>query len=150
MSAKRAQEPRLRPVTSLEQRAKLSAAQKAYVANDPRWPAHRQKLVDANVANRMTLFPNEVTAATTMRKQGRSFSYIAEEIGIDRGVLRRELRARGIPTGPLKADRRARRGKGPWRCFDEPRGYTFSLAYTAIGRLRGGGSCRLSTRTAKP
>ena len=112
MSAKRAQEPRLRPVTSLEQRAKLSAAQKAYVANDPRWPAHRQKLVDANVANRMTLFPNEVTAATTMRKKGRSFSYIAEEIGIDRGVLRRELQAEGIATGPLKADRRARRGQG--------------------------------------
>lgn len=30
-----------------------------------------------------------------MRKKGRTFSYIAEEIGIDRGVLRRELQAPG-------------------------------------------------------
>jgi hypothetical protein len=29
---------------SAEQRAKLSAAQKAYVANDPRWTEHRAKL----------------------------------------------------------------------------------------------------------
>ena len=97
---------------STEQRAKLSATQKAYVAKDPRWPAHRQKLADANVANRMTLFSNEIAAAVTMRTRGRTFSYIAEEIGIDRDVLRRELRANGIPTEPLKAHRRARRGKG--------------------------------------
>jgi DNA-binding phage protein len=120
MSAKRAQEPRLRRPMSAEQRAKLSATQKAYVANDPRWPAHRQKLMDANVANRMTLFPNEVAAFVTMRKRGRSFSYIAEEIGIDRHALRRELQANGVATGRLKADRRAKRGKGPWRSFDEP------------------------------
>jgi DNA-binding phage protein len=120
MSAKRAQEPRLRQPMSAGQRAKLSATQKAYVAKDPRWPAHRQKLVDANVANRMTLFSNEIAAAAAMRKRGRTFSYIAEEIGIDRHVLRRELRANGIPTEPLKADRRARRGKGPWRSFDDP------------------------------
>ena len=120
MSAKHAQNPRLRPVMSAEQRAKLSAAQKAYIANDPRWPVHRQKLADANVANRMTLFPNEIAAFVTMRKQGRTLSYICEEIGIDDCVVRRELRANGIPTGPLKADRRAKRGKGPWRSFDEP------------------------------
>jgi DNA-binding phage protein len=112
---------------SAEQRAKLAATQKAYVANDPRWPAHRQKLVAANVANRITLFPNEIAAAVTMRKRGRTFSYIAEEIGIDRDVLRRELRANGIPTGPLKADRRARRGKGPWRSFDDPSCMQFCL-----------------------
>ena len=120
MSAKHAQNPRLRPVMSAEQRAKLSAAQKAYVANDPRWPVHRQKLADANVANRMTLFPNEIAAIIAMRKRGRTFSYIAEEIGIDRHVLQRELRANGFSTGPLAADRRARRGKGSWRSFDEP------------------------------
>jgi hypothetical protein len=105
---------------SAEQRAKLSAKQKAYFANDPRWPAHRQKLVDANVRNRMTLFANEIAAVVAMRTRGRTFSYIAEEIGIDRDVLRRELRANGLPTGPLKADRCVKRGKGPWRSFDEP------------------------------
>ena len=109
MSAKRAQEPRLRRPMSAEQRAKLSAAQKAYVANDPRWPTHRQKLADRmrGITPRMTLFPNEIAAAVAMRKRGRTFSYIAEEIGIDRDVLRRELRANGGPTGRLKADRRA-------------------------------------------
>ena len=127
MSAKRAQEPRLRRPMSAEQRAKLSATQKAYVANDPRWPAHRQKLVDANVANRITLFPNEIAAFVTMRKQGRTLSYICEEIGIDDCVVRRELRANGIPTGPLKADRRAKRGKGPWRSFDDPSCMQFCL-----------------------
>jgi hypothetical protein len=54
-----------------------------------------------------------------MRKKGRTFSYIAEEIGIDRHVIRRELRARGVSTAPVKADRRARRSPGFWRCFDD-------------------------------
>ena len=45
--AKFAQEPRKRPVMSQAQRDKLSAAQKAYVANDPRWSAHRAKLAEA-------------------------------------------------------------------------------------------------------
>lgn len=36
-----------RPPISDEQKRKLSAAQKAYVANDPRWATHRQKLADA-------------------------------------------------------------------------------------------------------
>ena len=105
---------------SAEQRAKLSAAQLAYIANDPRWAAHRQKLADAQIARRMTLFPNEIEAIVTMRVKGRTFSYIAEEIGIDRGVLRRELQANGISTAPARPMRRARRGKGFWRSFDEP------------------------------
>jgi len=120
MSAKRAQEPRLRRPMSAEQRAKLSATQRAYVANDPRWSAHRQKLADAQIARRMTLFPNEIEQVVQMRKKGRTFSYIAEEIGIDRDVLRREAHANGISTAPVRADRRARRGKGFWRSFDEP------------------------------
>jgi hypothetical protein len=33
-------------------------------------------------------------------------------------VIGRELRAQGIATGHIKADRRARRGRGFWRCFD--------------------------------
>jgi hypothetical protein len=35
------------PRISEEQRAKLSAAQLAYIANDPRWAEHRRKLADA-------------------------------------------------------------------------------------------------------
>jgi hypothetical protein len=34
-------------------------------------------------------------------------------------VIRRELQARGISTAPVKADRRARRGRGFWRYFDD-------------------------------
>ena len=110
---------RARQPISAEQRTKLSIAQRAYVANDPRWPEHRRKLAAAQEARRMTLFENEVTAIVAMRKKGRTFSYIAEEIGIDRHVIRRELQARGISTAPVKADRRARRGRGFWRCFDD-------------------------------
>jgi hypothetical protein len=45
--AKLAQNPRIRAPMSAEHRAKLSAAQKAYVQTDPRWEDHRQKLADA-------------------------------------------------------------------------------------------------------
>jgi hypothetical protein len=69
------------------------------------------------------LFENEVAAIVALRRKGRTFSYIAEEIGvcrdvIGRDVIGRELRARGIATSHIKADRRARRGRGFWRCFD--------------------------------
>jgi DNA-binding phage protein len=173
MSAKVAKNPRLRAEMSVEQRVKLRAAQKAYVANDPRWAAHRQKLADAQIKNRrkltpaeiettltmrkkgwalsyvakelgisrdtlrrelrangistagtrphrMTLFANEIEAVVAMRKKGRTFSYIAEEIGICEHVLRRELRANGISTAPLSKKRHITRGKGAWRCFDDP------------------------------
>ena len=66
----------------------------------------------------MTLFDNEVAAIVALRRKGRTFSYIAEEIGVCREVIGRELRARGIATDHVKADRRARRGRGFWRCFD--------------------------------
>ena len=111
-------QPRRRPPTSREQRVKLSVAQRAYVAHDPRWPEHRRKLAAAQEAKRMTLFDNEVAAIVALRRKGRTFSYIAEEIGVCRDVIGRELRARGIDTSPIKADRRARRGRGFWRCFD--------------------------------
>jgi hypothetical protein len=94
---------------SAEQRAKLSLAQRAYVtyvAHDPRWSEHRRKLAAAQEARRMTLFDNEVTAIVALRRKGRTFSYIAE--------------AQAITTGHIKADRRARRGQGFWRCFDRP------------------------------
>ena len=103
---------------SAEQRAKLSLAQRAYVTHDPRWAEHRRKLAAAQEARRMTLFDNEVAAIVALRRKGRTFSYIAEEIGVCREVIGRELRARGIATGHIKADRRARRGQGFWRCFD--------------------------------
>ncbi len=103
---------------SAEQRAHLSLAQKAYVANDPRWAEHRRKLAAAQEAKRMTLFENEITAILAMRKKGRTFSYIAEEIGVCRDVITRELALLGVAAGRVKSDRRARRGKGFWRSFD--------------------------------
>ena len=107
-----------RPATSADQKTKLSAAQLAYIANDPRWIEHRRKLAAAQEARRMTLFENEVTAILEMRKRGRTFSYISEEIGVCRDVITRELAALGIATGRVRMDRRARRGKGYWRSFD--------------------------------
>ena len=69
---------RPRAPMSAEQRAKLSAAQFAYMANDPRWPEHRRKLAAAQEARRMTLFPNEVQAIVKMREKGhaRSRTYL--------------------------------------------------------------------------
>jgi hypothetical protein len=66
----------------------------------------------------MTLMENEVALIVQMRRKGRTFDYIAEEIGVCRDVIGRELTALGISTAPVKADRRARRGCGFWRCFD--------------------------------
>ena len=68
--------PRTRAPMSAAQRAKLSAAQFAYMANDPRWPEHRRKLAAAQEARRMTLFPNEVQAIVRMRAKGRTFSSV--------------------------------------------------------------------------
>ncbi len=107
-----------RRMISAEQRAKLSAAQLAYVANDSRWAEHRRKLAAAQEARRMTLFDNEVAAIVEMRKKGRTFSYISEEIGVCRDVITRELAALGHMIESVKSDRRARRGKGFWRSFD--------------------------------
>jgi hypothetical protein len=107
-----------RRTISAEQRAKLSAAQKAYLAHDPRWPAHRRKLAAAQEARRMTLMDNEVAAIVAMRRKGRTFAYIAEEIGVCYDVIGRELKALGITTARVKADRRTHRGRGFWRCFD--------------------------------
>jgi hypothetical protein len=64
---------------SAEQRQKLSEAQRAYVASDPRWAEHRRKLADAQIARRMTLTPAEFEAVVDMRARGRTFSYIQEE-----------------------------------------------------------------------
>jgi hypothetical protein len=111
-------QPRKRPPMSAEQRAKLSVAQRAYVANDPRWTEHRRKLAAAQEARRMTLWENEIAAIVAMRRKGRTFSYISEEIGVCGDVIIRELTALGIATTHVKSDRRARRGHGFWRSFD--------------------------------
>lgn len=105
---------------SEEQRRKLSDAQKAYVASDPRWVEHRRKLADAQIARRMTLSATELEAVLGMRSKGRTFSYIQEEIGVCHDVIRRELAERGYSTKPVKPERRARRAGGFWRSFDPP------------------------------
>jgi hypothetical protein len=117
LASSRAAKGKRRPM-SAEQRAKLSAAQRAYVANDPRWVEHRRKLAAAQEAKRMTLMENEVAAILEMRRKGRTFTYIAEEIGVCRDVIGRELTALGIETARVKSHRRACRGRGFWRCFD--------------------------------
>jgi hypothetical protein len=105
---------RRRPPASEQQRQKRSEAQKAYVAADPRWAAHRQKLADAQTARRMTLSPEELEMVLEMRSKGRTFSYIQEEIGVCHDVIRRELAERGYSTAPVGA----KRGSGFWRSFD--------------------------------
>jgi hypothetical protein len=103
---------------SWEQRQKVSAAQKAYVATDPRWAAHRQKLSAAQIARRMTLTPNEFELVLKMRAKGRTFSDIEAEIGVCHDVIRRALAERGYSTAPIRKERRAKRGRGFWRSFD--------------------------------
>jgi hypothetical protein len=105
--------------TSAQQKLKLSFRQHAYMMVDPRWRRHRQKLADVQLARRMTLFPDELRQVVAMRKLGRTFSYIQEEIGVCKDVIRRELQAQGISTARIK--RRAKRGKGFWSLMgDDP------------------------------
>jgi hypothetical protein len=103
---------------SEDQRRKLSAAQRAYVASDPRWAEHRRKLAAAQIARRMILSPTELEAVLKMRSKGRTFSYIQEEIGVCHDVIRRELNERGYSTKPVQPERRAKRDTGFWRSFD--------------------------------
>ncbi len=103
---------------STEQRAKLSAAQLAYIAHDTRWTEHRRKLAAAQEAKRMTLLASEMKVVIEMRKKGRTFSYIQEEIGVCHDVIRRELIAQGYSTERIKRERRVRKGHGHWRSFD--------------------------------
>jgi hypothetical protein len=105
-------------VLSESVRIRKSLQQKAYVAADPRWNEHRQKLAQVQIAKRMTLHDEEVHIILAHRRRGRTLSFIAEDIGIDRDVLSREMRARDISTAPIKRQRICR-GKGFWRSFDE-------------------------------
>ena len=114
----RGSNPSRRSPVSQEQRQKLSAAQKAYVATDPRWAAHRQKLADAQTARRMTLSPEEFEMVLAMRSKGRTFSYIQEEIGVCHDVIRRALAEGGHSTAPIRKEKRAKRGRGFWSARD--------------------------------
>jgi len=114
----RGSNPSRRPPVSQEQRQKLSAAQKAYVATDPRWAAHCQKLADVQIARRMTLTSEEFDMVVKMRVRGRTFSFIEAEIGVCHDVIRRALAERGYSTARIRKDRRAKRGTGYWRSFD--------------------------------
>jgi hypothetical protein len=118
MSAKKAQNPRLRKPMSEAQRIKLREAQLRYIANDPRWPAHREKLAQAQLARKFTLAEEEVVQIVALRRKGRKFDYIAVFLCVSVDVMSRELRELGIDTSPTRADKRAKRGKGIWRSFE--------------------------------
>lgn len=101
-----------------DQRARLSAAQLSYMEKDPRWPDHRARMMEA-ATNRFTLFPEEVTKIVELRRKGRTFEYLAEELCVSEKVIRRELMALDIPTCRAPPRPKATRSKGCWRSFDQ-------------------------------
>ena len=60
----------------------------------------------------MTLWENEITAIVEMRRKGRTFSYISEEIRVCRDVIIRELAVLGIATTRVQIGSTGR--QGPW------------------------------------
>jgi len=118
------------------QKEKLRAAQKHYIENDPRWAEHRAKLSKAmtdyttndprfrehcrraSERQRWKLFQEEIAAAKEMLSRGRNVEYVSETLCVSEDVLRRELKANGIQPRPARPQKRAKRGKGPWRSFD--------------------------------
>lgn len=103
-----------------EQRERQSLGQRNYMENDPRWPSHETRFRQAALdVNGITLYPEEIETVVAMRKKGRNFEYIAEQLCVGERVIRRELKALGISTAPVKPDKRAKRGTGYWRSFDE-------------------------------
>jgi hypothetical protein len=103
-----------------EQRQRLSTAQLTYMAQDPRWPAHEVRFRQAaKEVTRLTLSQEEIDQIAALRAKGRNFEYIAEVLCVSDKVIRRELRARDIRTGRLPPKRKAKRGKGYWRSFDD-------------------------------
>ena len=127
MSAKHAQNPRLRAPMSQEQRDKLRQTQLAYVANDPRWSEHRKKLADAQLRRKFTLADEEVNQVVKLRRKGRTFDYIAEELTVCKEVLTRELRELGVDTSHVRTKKRAKRGTGIWRSHDPTEVVTLRL-----------------------
>jgi len=103
-----------------EQRRRLSDAQLAYMAQDPRWLDHEVRFRQAAAdCTRLTILPEEIEIVVALRSKGRNFEYIGEQLCISDKIIRRELKALGISTKAVKPEKRARRGKGYWRCYDE-------------------------------
>ena len=135
--AKNAQNPRLRPPMSEAQKVKLREAQLRYIAQDSRWAAHRARLSQAmteytasdprfpehcraaSERQRWKLFEEEITAAQNLLQRGRNFEYVSEILCVSTEVLRRELKANGVDTVPARSEKRAKRGRGPWRSFED-------------------------------
>jgi hypothetical protein len=74
---------------------------------------------------RMSLLDAEVAQIRTMQKQGRTMAYIAEEVCVCVGVIRRELRARGLPTRTERRRRAVKKSiRGWWsKLGDDPDTY---------------------------
>lgn len=67
---------------------------------DPRWPSHRGRMgANAIDVTKFTVFPDEIEKVVGLRKKGRTFDYLAEELCLSAKVLRRELRATGSTPG---------------------------------------------------
>jgi hypothetical protein len=102
-----------------DQRATLSAKQLAYMANDPRWPEHESRFRQAAIeVTRLTLLPEEIDLVIQLRAKGRTFEYLGEELCVSDRIIRRELKALGVPIGRVPGRPKAKRGQGPWRSFD--------------------------------
>ena len=87
-----------------------------YTSNDPRFPEHCRT---ASERQRWKLFQEEIAAAQELLRRGRNFEYVSETLCVSAEVLRRELRSLGIDTRPARPEKRAKRGKGPWRSFED-------------------------------
>jgi hypothetical protein len=73
----------------------------------------------AKEVTRLTLSQEEIDQIAALRAKGRNFEYISETLCVSGKVIRRELRARDIPTGRLPPRPKAKRGKGYWRSFED-------------------------------
>ena len=67
---------------------------------------------------KFTLFPEEIEKMVERRKKRGRSNILPKNCVSGKKVLCRELRANGIDTGPVRLERRAKRGKGFWRSFD--------------------------------
>jgi hypothetical protein len=80
-----------------------------YTSSDPRFPEHCRT---ASERQRWKLFQEEIAVAKDLLRRGRNFECVSE------GVLRRELKANGVDTIPVRAEKRVKRGIGVWRSHD--------------------------------
>jgi hypothetical protein len=104
-----------------DRKAKHSEAQLAYMAQDPRWSDHQASWRAAAVeVTKLTLLPEEIKKAVELRRKGRTFEYIGEELCVSDRIIRREFRALDLPTGRVPRRSKAKRGKEHWRSFDPP------------------------------